>query len=103
MILEYKKNISVALNYDAVQNMIMFDNLVNEGELQKGAPKAGAVNVPDGTYRGMQFQNGVWVDKGIVMRETLEAAPVEVPRLDRGSGNKGLVPPKKVGKKKTPK
>jgi len=63
-ILEYKKEASASLNYDAELEQIVFDHLVPENPLSEGIR---STYIPDGTYQGFQWdaKKGHWdyVDK----------------------------------------
>jgi hypothetical protein len=55
-ILEYKKGVQVALNWDDQLNMIYFDKLVSQTE----DPRRKYTYVPSGEYDGMRWENDNW-------------------------------------------
>ncbi len=57
MILEYKKNVQVSLNYDADKKMIMFDRLVSE----INDPRRKNTYIPGGQTDGLRWENGRFV------------------------------------------
>jgi len=83
-IMEFKKNASPRLNYDADQDMIIIEHLVPEsGETEKKY-----TYIPDGDYEGLEWKNGKWVyiDKVYTQKLTDGNAPVPSPiRDDKGT------------------
>jgi hypothetical protein len=57
MILEYKKNVQVSLNYDADKKMIMIDRLVSE----INDPRRKNTYIPGGQTDGLRWENGRFV------------------------------------------
>lgn len=56
-ILEFKKNASPRLTYDADQDMIIYEHLISEtGEMGKKY-----TYIPDGDYEGLKWKDGKWV------------------------------------------
>ena len=56
-ILEFKKNASPRLTYDADQDMIIYEHLISEtGEMDKKY-----TYIPDGDYEGLKWRDGKWV------------------------------------------
>lgn len=100
--LEYKKTATVNLRYDAEQDLIIYDHLSKE-EIAGGAGVSdkGAAFVPDGQYFGLKFENGVWNDMGVVMRQYLNQAPLEKAVLGSGRNGGQTMPGKKVNTKKS--
>ncbi len=56
-IMEYKKNASPKLSYDAEMGLIIFEHLVSE----TGEPKKKYTYIPDGDYEGLKWKDGKWV------------------------------------------
>jgi hypothetical protein len=78
MILEYSAEAVVKVNWDEQYKMILFDHLI---PLPSPFGR-GMTAVPDGSYDGLQFQNGQWnfIDK--VFNDTQEEVPFPEPILD---------------------
>ena len=55
--LDYAPKAVVSLNFDFTKNQIFFNHLIT---VNSGHPKAGLVNVPDGTFEVMKLENGIW-------------------------------------------
>jgi hypothetical protein len=55
--LDYAPKAVVSLNFDFAQGQIFFNHLIT---VNSGHPKAGLVNVPDGTFEVMKLENGLW-------------------------------------------
>jgi hypothetical protein len=56
-ILEYKKEATPRLSYDAEMDAIVFDELISE----TNEPKKKFTMIPDGEYEGFKWTNGKWV------------------------------------------
>jgi len=81
LILEYSSDAQVSLNYDHSLGMIVYDNLIQRmGQL----PGQGPTQYPDGSYRGLKWDEGmlVYVDK--LYHQVSDQAPRPQPVL----GNK---------------
>lgn len=72
--LEYDASIAVRLNYDEKLNIIIHDHLVQMRGQYKGQ---GMVNVPDGSYEGYYFEEGVWKYKEKIFDLVSEEPPRE--------------------------
>ena len=76
-IMEYKKNASPRLIYDADQDLIVFGHLVSEtGEIQRRSSY-----IPDGEYDGLKWMAGQWVqirDVGPSKSDTRRQVPVPI-------------------------
>ncbi len=83
--IEYKKEASALLNYDADMNMILVDHLYSESD----EPDKPYTFVPDGDYEGFEWKNGKWIHIDKVFDQKLEdgQAPVPEPILD-AQGNR---------------
>jgi hypothetical protein len=55
--IEYKKEAKTFFNYDAENDVIVFDHLVSESD----EPKRKETLIPDGDYEGFKWTNGQWV------------------------------------------
>jgi hypothetical protein len=55
--MEYKKDASSLLNYDADLDMIVFDHLISETD----EPAKKDTYIPDGSYEGFKWKDGQWV------------------------------------------
>ncbi len=73
--LEYKKEAAALLTYDADLDMILFDHLISETD----EPEKKNTYIPDGTYEGFTWKNGLWVHVDKVFHFQLEDGqfPVE--------------------------
>jgi hypothetical protein len=82
--IEYKKEASTMVNFDADMNMILVDHLVSETE-EDDKPYT---FIPDGDYEGFKWERGRWVHVNKVFNQRLQdgEAPVPEPLLD-ASGN----------------
>ncbi|GAA4308541.1 hypothetical protein [Compostibacter hankyongensis] len=74
-ILEYKEDGNAGLNYDPDMHMILYDHLQS---LNK-TPERKYTLVPDGTYEGFKWQNGMWVHVDKVFNEVSKKPPVPAP------------------------
>ena len=98
--LEYDASIAVRLNYDEKMNIIIHDHLVQMRGQYKGQ---GMVNVPDGSYEGYFYENGVWNYKEKIFDLVSEEPPREADkeenlrkeRLDIFGGKKQRIKKKK--------
>ena len=74
-IMEYKKNASPRLTYDADQDMIVYEHLISEsGESQKKY-----TYIPDGDYEGLTWRGGKWVHIQKVFSQTTPEGQEPVP------------------------
>jgi hypothetical protein len=55
--IEYKKEANTLLNYDPELDMIVFDHLISETD----EPAKKNTYIPDGSYEGFKWKNGLWV------------------------------------------
>ncbi len=78
--IEYKKEASALVNYDADLGVILVDHLVSETE-EDDKPYT---FIPDGDYEGFKWEKGKWVYINKVFDQKLEdgQAPVPDPLLD---------------------
>lgn len=84
--IEYKKEASALVNYDADLNMILVDHLISESE-ENDKPYT---FVPDGDYEGFEWKNGRWVHVDKVFDQKLEDGQAPVPdplRDDQGNAD----------------
>ncbi|MEZ5026828.1 MAG: hypothetical protein R2739_09655 [Chitinophagales bacterium] len=56
-IIEYAESASISLNFNALQNKVMFDHVAPSGDVLEGFF---ANYVPDGTYEGFEWKKGKW-------------------------------------------
>ena len=79
-IMEYKKNASPRLTYDADQDMIIYEHLISES----GEPKKKYTYIPDGDYEGLVWKDGKWIHiQKIFTQKTAEGhEPVPQPIRD---------------------
>ncbi len=79
-LLEYKKEASASLNYDAELEQIVFDHLVPENPLSEGIR---STYIPDGTYEGFSWdKKGYWVYIDKVFTQMQLFAPDYTPDSD---------------------
>ncbi|OMP77683.1 hypothetical protein [[Flexibacter] sp. ATCC 35208] len=67
-ILEYKKEATISLSYNAEMDMIVYDHLISETN-QKGKP---STYVPDLDYEGLKWKGGKWVHIDKVFHDALQ-------------------------------
>ncbi|MGB0840133.1 MAG: hypothetical protein ACPGXL_08335 [Chitinophagales bacterium] len=93
MILEYKEDATIALNYNPDKDAIIYDFLTPEddGEDAKQAYGKYYAYIPDGTYLGSQFIDGVWKIIPKMFEEALETAPIPEPVLGEGRKSKNKI------------
>lgn len=90
LILEYKKNASPRLVYDADKDMIIYEHLYAEtGEVQKKYTYIG-----DGDYEGLKWKDGKWVHIDKVFTEVTREDDVPLPNPLRDA--KGDIDPAKL-------
>lgn len=90
LILEYKKNASPRLVYDADQDMIIYEHLISEtDETQKKYTYIG-----DGDYEGLKWKDGKWVHINKVFTEVTKEGEEPVPSPIRDE--KGDIDPAKL-------
>ncbi|MEO6707356.1 MAG: hypothetical protein ABIN04_16065 [Ginsengibacter sp.] len=56
-IMEYKRDASPRLTFDAEQDMIIYEHLISE----TGEPNKKYTYIPDGDYEGLKWKDGKWV------------------------------------------
>jgi len=83
-IMEYKKDASPRLTFDADQDMIVYEHLISE----TGEPQKKYTYIPDGDYEGLVWRDGKWVHiQKVFTQKTPEGQePVPSPVLD-ANGN----------------
>lgn len=61
-LIQYSAGVNVKLNYDEVQDMVVYDHLINGAGIVEGQAPTG---VPDGSYCGLKLTKGRWeyIDK----------------------------------------
>ena len=77
LILEYKKNASPRLVYDAEQDLIVYEHLVPENAGDDSKKKY--TYVGDGDYEGLQWKNGKWVHIDKVFKQVTKEGEEPVP------------------------
>lgn len=91
--LEYDASIAIRLNYDESLGVLIHDHLIEMKGQYRGQ---GMVNVPDGSYEGYYYENGLWNYKAKIFDFVSEQPPRPEPVL--GSTKKTLFG--KIAKKK---
>jgi len=76
--LEYDASIAVRLNYDESLGVLIHDHLVQMRGQYRGQ---GMVNVPDGSYEGYYYKNGLWNYKAKIFDLVSEEPPRPEPVL----------------------
>ncbi len=66
--LEYKKDASTTVNYDAEMQLILFDHLISESD----EPDNPWTLIPDGDYEGFKWVSGKWQHVNKVFTETVD-------------------------------
>lgn len=83
-IMEYKKDASPRLTYDADMDMILFEHLISEtGEINKKY-----TYIPDGDYEGLKWKDGKWVHINKVFTEVTPEGEAPLPRPIRDAKGK---------------
>lgn len=75
IILIYKRNGNLGLNYDPDKNIIIFDHLTS----LVGKPEEKYTLVPDGTYEGFRWEHGYWMHISKVFHSTSKRPPFPAP------------------------
>jgi len=84
MILEYKKDSGVSLNYNDQKEMIVYDYIKPESPEAKGNYY---LYIPDGTYEGLIYTDGIWKHEKKVFNVT-STVPLQVDEPKKtGSSN----------------
>ena len=83
--IEYKKEASTMVNYDADLGLILVDHLVSETD----EPELAYTFVPDGDYEGFKWEDGKWQYINKVFDQKLEdgEAPIPDPIRDTKGNN----------------
>jgi len=84
-IMEFQDKAIVNMNYDESQSKIIYDHLEPKDEKSRGNYFD---YIPDGTYEGLQFVDGIWKFIPKVYHEVLQFAPVPKPVLNTNRGGK---------------
>lgn len=79
LILEYKKEAAVSINYDEELQMIVYDHIIPEDGKSFGMYPT---YIPDGSYEALQFKNGMWQYVEKVFHQTQDEAPITVPLFE---------------------
>jgi len=85
LILEYKKEAAVTINYDDTLGMIVYDHIIPEDGKSFGMYPT---YVPDGSYEALKFKKGTWQYVEKVFHQTQDEAPITVPLFE----DKGPLP-----------
>ncbi|MEZ4883108.1 MAG: hypothetical protein R3E32_00135 [Chitinophagales bacterium] len=98
-LMEFQDKAIVNLNFDVSQGKIIFDHLEPKDEKSKGYYFD---YIPDGTYEGLEFVDGMWKYVPKVYHAVLQTAPVPKPLFDSNTkkSNKKKKSKKKKAKKK---
>lgn len=82
--IEYKKEASTFVNYDAEVGLIIVDHLISETD----EPEKPHTYIPDGDYEGFKWENGKWVHIDKVFDFKLKDGEFPMPDpLRDGTGN----------------
>lgn len=73
IIKEYSATASIAMNYDAELDAIVFDHLMTVS----GQYGEGPVQVPDGTYSSYKFKKGMWHYEDKLFHQTMDEPPFQ--------------------------
>lgn len=96
-IMEFQDKTVVNMNYNEQEGKIIYDHLEPKDEKSRGSYFD---YVPDGTYEGLQFVDGIWKFIPKVYHEVLATAPVPKPVLNTNRGGKKKKKSKKKKKQK---
>ncbi len=88
-VLQYSSTTAVNLNYNELEDMVLFDHLVSMGS---GRPEIPYVMIPDGSYEGFQLKKGIWTHVEKVFDHKYEQGdfPRPMPILDKRK-NKSII------------
>lgn len=76
LIIEYKEDAQVSLNYDSDLRMITFDHLIPQDASTKDLPYT---YVPDGSYEAFEWKRGRWNYISNIFTSTMKEAPFPNP------------------------
>ena len=95
-IMEYKKNASPRLTYDAERDMIIYEHLISE----TGEPNKKYTYIPDGDYEGLKWMDGKWmhINKVFTQKTAEGQEPVPLPIRDA----KGAIDDSKLSQRMPP-
>jgi len=79
LILEYKKEAAVSINFDEELQMIVYDHIIPEDGKSFGMYPT---YIPDGSYEALQFKNGMWQYVEKVFHQTQDEAPITAPLFE---------------------
>lgn len=83
-IMEYKKEASPRLMYDADMDMIIYEHLISEtGEINKKY-----TYIPDGDYEGLKWKDGKWVHINKVFTQVTPEGQAPIPQPIRDANGK---------------
>lgn len=80
IVLEYSAESKIVCNYDEFEDAIIYDHLMLTGS---DVPGSRPIQIPDGTFEGYKYQNGLWVYMPKMFNTVVEEAPRETPVLDK--------------------
>jgi hypothetical protein len=92
-IMEYKKNASPRLTYDANMDMIIYEHLISE----TGEPNKKYTYIPDGDYEGLKWRDGKWVHIQKVFNQMTPEGKEPVPNPIRDA--KGTIDESKLSQR----
>jgi len=72
LFIEYASEVAARLNYDASLSIIIYDHLIQMKSPYRGQ---GMTNVPDGSYEGFYFEEGIWKYKEKIFDFISETPP----------------------------
>ncbi len=78
LVRQYSAEVSTRCNYDDLQEMIIFDHLIQ----MNGPYGEGPTYYPDGSYEGYRLENGLWWHVEKVFDQVSDEAPRPAPILD---------------------
>ncbi len=84
-ILQYSSKTSINLNFNDLEDKVLFDHLISMGS---GIPDIPYVMIPDGSYEGFELRKGMWVHVEKVFDHMYEQGefPRPMPVLDDRKG-----------------
>ncbi|MEL6717690.1 MAG: hypothetical protein AAFO82_01780 [Bacteroidota bacterium] len=80
IVLEYSAESKIVCNYDEFEDAIIYDHLMLVGS---EIPGERPLQIPDGTFEGYKYQDGLWVYVPKMFHTVVEKAPREEPVLDK--------------------
>jgi hypothetical protein len=90
--IEYKKEAATRFNYDPEMDMVLYDQLVPEGD----EPQKKDTYIPDGDFEGFKWQNGQWLHVQRDILNTLKLKDGQFPMSAKMLDDQGNIDEQKL-------